>query len=346
MEIRSICFLLLGAVCSACSSMRQFNVETYNPADITYPRGVETVLMVNNAVAQPADVGYTYMLHGKSQDTCRAEADSALIEFCRSLGTTIANASYFKDVRLLDEPYRLDSIYLRERKLLPSEVKQLCEQNGTDAIISLEKILFVMEKNIETDLRIGMEHGTVKVNMTGVLRTYLPEKERPMASVVLQDSVMWEEYAPDVRMLNNLLPLPDQALRVAASYIASTMSEHFIPHWSESGRWYYHNTGARWKEASAFASAGKWDLAEEKWQLIEKSTSNKSAKAKACSNIALACEMQSRFDDALAWAKKSASFFAESEGDEGENTVLLKAYVKVLEERILADKKLNIQIGE
>lgn len=111
--------MLLGAVCSACSSMRQFNVETYNPADITYPRGVETVLMVNNAVAQPSDVGYTYMLHGKSQDTCRAEADSALIEFCRSLGTTIANASYFKDVRLLDEPYRLDSIYLRERKLLP-----------------------------------------------------------------------------------------------------------------------------------------------------------------------------------------------------------------------------------
>ena len=176
--------MLLGAVCSACSSMRQFNVETYNPADITYPRGVETVLMVNNAVAQPSDVGYTYMLHGKSQDTCRAEADSALIEFCRSLGTTIANASYFKDVRLLDEPYRLDSIYLRERKLLPSEVKQLCEQNGTDAIISLEKILFVMEKNIETDLRVGMEHGTVKVNMTGVLRTYLPEKE-PLFSVRL-----------------------------------------------------------------------------------------------------------------------------------------------------------------
>ena len=55
--------------------------------------------------------------------------------------------------------------------------------------------------------------------------------------------------------------------------------------------------------------------------------------------------MQSQLDKAYEWAKKSYDLFMESYGEKSRNTELLKAYSEVLKARILADKKLNTQIG-
>lgn len=346
MKIRGLLFLFLGGLCAACGNMRQFSIETYNPADVTYPSSVDKVLMVNHAAAQPEDVGYTYRLHGKEQDTCRAEADSALVDFCRSLGTSIVETSYFKDVRLLNEPIGRDTVYLADRTLDSIQVRQLCADNGTDAVISLEKLVFFMDRDVQRIPQMDMEYGTVKVRVSGVLRTYIPEKAKALATVVVADSVMWEEMAPGLRELNELLPPPSQALRAAASYIGASMSHHFIPHWQEATRWYYQQPGARWKEASAFASAGKWEQAEARWKQIENRIGEEKRKGEVYSNLALACEMQNRFEEAHEWAVKAKAAFAASEGEKGENTRLLDAYCQVLLERIQADRKLTVQIGE
>ena len=55
--------------------------------------------------------------------------------------------------------------------------------------------------------------------------------------------------------------------------------------------------------------------------------------------------MQSQLKSAHEWAQKSYELFLASEGEKNRNTELLKAYAEVLKERILADKKLNTQIG-
>ncbi len=346
MKVRSILFLALSGLCVACGNMRTFQVETFNPADVTYPKEVSKILMVNNAVPQPDSVGYQFVLNGEEQDTCRAKADSALFAFCRSLGTVIADASYFEDVLLYHEPLRHDRAYLQDIRLGQEDVRRLCEENGTDAVISLERMTFTMEKEVESYPHMGLEYGVVKVRASGIVRTYIPQKEQSMATILLSDSVMWEEVGDNLAMLNELLPPPDVALEVAAAYIGARMSDHFVPHWSEASRWYYTNPGARWKEASAFASDGKWAEAEQRWMQIAEKSSNPAAQAKAYTNLALACEMQNRFSDACDWARKAEALFEKAEGEKGENTLLLKAYVIALNERISADEKLNIQIGE
>lgn len=346
MEIRSIISAALCLLCVACGNIRTFQIETYNPADITYPDGVSKVLLVNNAVPQPDSIGYRFTLAGKSQDTCRAKADSALMAFCRSLGTAIADASYFEDVLLYNEPVRNDGNYLRDVPLKQEEVRQLCEENDVDAIISLERMVFVMEKDVEPFLQMGMEYGRIKVRVRGILRTYAMEREQPLAAVLVSDSVMWEEIAPDFTALDELLPPPDIALEIAADYIGSKLSNHFVPHWTEASRWFYTNAGAIWKEASAYASAGKWEEAEKRWKAVAQQSTNQTTLAEVYTNLALACEMQNNFSDAYDWACKAESLFKEVEGENGKNANMLEVYAEVLRERINADKKLNIQIGE
>ena len=107
--MRTTLYLLMACLFSACSTIEYIGIETYNPAEITFPKNVDKVLIVNNAVPQPDDVGYTYNLYGTVQDTARAHADSALYDACHSLGKSIVDVSFFNDVLLYHDGTRQDT---------------------------------------------------------------------------------------------------------------------------------------------------------------------------------------------------------------------------------------------
>ena len=56
--MRTTLYLLMACLFSACNTIEYIGIETYNPAEITFPKNVDKVLIVNNAVPQPDDVGY------------------------------------------------------------------------------------------------------------------------------------------------------------------------------------------------------------------------------------------------------------------------------------------------
>ena len=126
--MRTTLYLLMACLFSACNTIEYIGIETYNPAEITFPKNVDKVLIVNNAVPQPDDVGYTYNLYGTVQDTARAHADSALYDACHSLGKSIVDVSFFNDVLLYHDGTRQDTKYLVDEKLTPETVKELCRE--------------------------------------------------------------------------------------------------------------------------------------------------------------------------------------------------------------------------
>ena len=66
--MRSILFIGIAGLLSACSTINYVGIETYNPAEVTVPENGAKVLIVNNAVPQPEDAGYEYTLQGEKQD--------------------------------------------------------------------------------------------------------------------------------------------------------------------------------------------------------------------------------------------------------------------------------------
>lgn len=342
--MRSTLCLLMVCLLSACSTLNYVEIETYNPAEITFPENVGKILIVNNAIAQPKESGYTYTLYGNKQDTCQAVADSALFDACVSLGKSIVDAGYFNDVLLFNGSTRSDNHYYSDNKLTPAQVAALCEANGVDAIISFDRLLFEMTKDISL-FGGGYERGQINVHIGGVLRSYLPERDIPLATVLVNDSIFWDESADYKELLDLILPTPEEALRTAGRYIGAKALPNFVPYWASESRWYFTSAGSLWKEASAYAASGKWELAAERWKaLYEKG--NWKAKAKAASNLALCEEMNGHLQKAHEWAFKSYELFKSKSGEDNHYTKLLKLYADALSQRILKDKKLNVQFGE
>ncbi|MDH6312691.1 hypothetical protein M2137_001466 [Parabacteroides sp. PFB2-10] len=337
---------LLAVLClfSACGSITYLDIETYNPATITFPEKVKKVLVVNNAVPQSSDVGYELKIYGIEQDTCRAVADSALYYACKSLGNAIVEANYFEDVLLYNSPTRTDDLYLADEKLSYNKVRMLCRETGADAVITFDRLLFQMKKNVIAYLG-GYVSGETKVNASGVIRVYLPERTSPMTTIMVSDSVAIFEMADDLMQLNEIMPSPDESLSIAGRVIGHNSYPLFVPYWQEEPRWYFKGNGARWKEATAYADAQKWDQAAELWNLLYQNGRGK-AKAKAASNMAFYEEMQGRLQKAYDWSILSYDLFVAHQGKESKEVELLGAYKQALAERIAADTKLNIQFGE
>ena len=61
---KRIIFAGLSLLLTACGGINYVGIETCNPGEVTFPKEVKKVLMVNNAVAQPEESGYTYTLLG------------------------------------------------------------------------------------------------------------------------------------------------------------------------------------------------------------------------------------------------------------------------------------------
>lgn len=249
--MRTTLYLLMACLFSACNTIEYIGIETYNPAEITFPKNVDKVLIVNNAVPQPDDVGYTYNLYGTVQDTARAHADSALYDACHSLGKSIVDVSFFNDVLLYHDGTRQDTKYLVDEKLTPETVKELCRETGTDAVISLDRLLFRMERMLSLCRRLCRGRSRYR-DYWG--RPWLSSRrDNPLATVYVQDSVFWSESADNMELLKLYLPSPDEALRAAGQYIGRKVTPNFVPHWDNESRWFYKGEGARWKEATAYA---------------------------------------------------------------------------------------------
>ncbi|WP_302026944.1 DUF6340 family protein [Parabacteroides johnsonii] len=343
--MRTTLYLLVACLFSACSTIEYIGIETYNPAEITFPKKVDKVLIVNNAVPQPDDVGYTYNLYGTVQDTARAHADSALYDACHSLGKSIVDVSFFNDVLLYHDGTRQDTKYLVDEKLTPEAVKELCRETGTDAVISFDRLLFRMEKNVVVFAE-GFVVGGVDVEITGVVRGYLPGRDNPLATVYVQDSVFWSESADNMEQLKLYLPSPDEALRAAGQYIGTKITPNFVPHWDNESRWFYKGEGARWKEATAYALSDKWEEAALRWKHVYENSSRWKERAKAASNLALYYEMKTQLKEAYNWAAKSYEIFNSKKGEDYNYTKMQRLYVEALGKRIRSDQKLNKQFGE
>lgn len=337
--------LLSVCLLASCSSLNYIGIETYNPAEITFPKSVEKVLVVNNAVPQPDDVGCEFNLFGDKVDTCRVKADSALFDACRGLGKAMADISYFNDVLFYHDAVRKDDVYYEDRKLTQAQVNDLCDETGADAVISIDRMLFESKKNVVAFAE-GYVEGDIQVNISGVIRGYLPGRPNPLATVYVADSLFFLEDAPNLILLDRYLPDTENALRASAEYIGAKSSPNFVPHWNNETRWFFTSMGTKWKEASAYAQSEKWEKAAEHWLHIYEHSNGWKAKAKAASNIALGYEMKTDLKEAYEWANKSYELFKKNEGEESKNTKLLALYVGVLRNRIRSDRKLNMQFGE
>ncbi|MDR1380909.1 MAG: DUF6340 family protein, partial [Tannerella sp.] len=182
-------FFLTALFAVSCSSVRSMAIETYNPASITFPSGIGTVMLVNNSAQQPDAAGHRFMRNGKDETDAPVPADSMAYEFCLRLGEQIAASPVFYDVRLCRDTLRTDSAFYEKRPFSADRVRALCDDYGVDALISLDKFVFLTEMREERSNPYTFE-SSVRVNLSGELRVLWPGQKEVYA-IPFADSLEW-----------------------------------------------------------------------------------------------------------------------------------------------------------
>ncbi len=345
--ISFFCVFELIFFMSSCTGLKYITVETQEPAQLTLPENIRSLLIVNNVVQQPDEMGHRKKPLGKKGfEPTKVSADSISIYYTEALTQFLSEEHYFDTIILYDKPLRTDTNFWKEKPIMPQKMNELRKETKTDAIVSLDKLIMQTEWS---DL--FMQEGYTYASMTGkihsILRVYMPTLDGRIPAIHFTDSLRWEGF--DIRdnmaYADLIIPTPEEGLKQLAVYAAGKMVNVFVPHWEMQNRWYYTLNNKLMREGETYAKSADWTKAILKWQTFYDTEKNKVKKAKAASNIALAYEMLGEMDRAFDWIMLSLYLFEESVSPNSLDKKRAELYKNEIERRRNHAVKLNMQIN-
>lgn len=347
-NLKLFLYLLAGTFSlTGCAGIKTLTIQTQEPAQVILPSTIKNLLVVDNVVSQPDDIGHTKKKLGRSQpEKVSVKTDSLSIIYTEALTQFLNEEGFFEMVMLHNKPLRNDSEYWNEKGITPEKMQELKNATGADAIVSLDKLLVASDWE-DLFMQEGYPYAKVDTKISSTIRVYLPTLEGQIPTVHYTDSLYWEGFdisEDGLAYAEFVVPHAESALKELAVYAANKMTLVLTPHWITQERWYYTLPSSSVRQATAFAEQANWLEAIEKWQTFYNSTKNKTDKAKIASNIALGYEMLDDIETAHEWVLISEKLFNESTSPSSLERRRIAIYKTELERRLDNSNKLNMQI--
>ncbi|NDW17725.1 hypothetical protein D0T53_02195 [Dysgonomonas sp. 216] len=328
----------------SCATTEFFNIEIQKPAQYPLPLDIKNVVIVDNTITQPADIGHKNII-GNSEESISVSSDSVSTVLIESLAQFLEEEKFFDKVTSLKSPLRQTGSFLHELQIDSSTVQQIAQTEEADGIISLDKLIMQSEKKA-APLGDGLTQEKMKLYIEARFRIYSAKGLLISPSILYQDTLQWEntkyrdlkitDFNPELEEI----PYPrKKVLYQGAIYIGSEMVKMFTPYWENQTRWYYTNGSTNMRQAAAKASGNRWDDAASVWENLFDKETKPIKKAKLASNIAVANEMQDNIESAFEWSLQAVDLYNsvdlknKSEND-AMNEIRDKEYSKELARRV------------
>ena len=346
-KLKHFLFLLIGtSLLVSCAGIKTLTIQTQEPAQVTLPKVVGKLLIVDNVVSQPYDIGHSNKKLGRTQeDKVSVRTDSLSTIFTEALTQFLNGEGFYDNVMLYDKPLRHDNEYWREDPITPEKMIELKKSSGADAVVSLDKLLVTSDWQ-DLYVQEGYPYAKLSGKITSTLRVYLPSMEGQIPTVQFIDSLYWEGFdiSDGMAYAEFVIPHAEHALKDLSIYAADKMTYVLTPHWVTQERWYYTIPSSKMREAESFAAQSNWEEANKRWESFYNTTKNKSDKAKTASNIALGYEMLDEIETAREWINIAQKLFEESTSSNSLERKRVAIYKTELERRLNNSNKLNMQI--
>ena len=308
-------FLLSGIfsglfLITSCTSLHTLVIDVEKPALITLPNNINNIVIVNNSVTQPADIGHAEYIHGKRTNSqISVNTDSLNYLLAANLFEKTADKDYFEDIIFYEHPLREDADFEEVSPLDTILAKEICIANNADAILSLDRFLITTTSN-EEDFDYGTTLKLLDAKMDVRFQLYSNEGKAISAPLYINDSIYWTAtYSNNIPILDSLISR-DQALKEATLYMAGKIADVLAPYWSNELRWYFGDV----KPANKMMLNNDWAGALSLWKsAYEKEVKNIRKKARLANNIALAYELSDEMREALRWITISCDLFTQTQ---------------------------------
>ena len=138
---------------------------------------------------------------------------------------------------------------------------------------------------------------------------------------------------------------PIKNLYNSCQYLGQFFGTKAIPSWIQVDRLYYKSNNLDMRHAEKFALNNDWLKAAEIWNK-ETKIKNPRIAAKACFNMALACEMETKLDAAIDWLNKSYTILPQNNLVNLEHRRNCLRYANILSTRKKEIERLSKQLSQ
>lgn len=318
-------FVLLAVGFASCSTTEQVSsiqVEILKPGIFIYPDDFDTVAVFNRNPIQSDTCFITYF------PDCKVYSDTVNNHLISNTATDalsgfLKEQGYFRHVN----NYRDSLMTLLNDTVNPITPKQFFQKIKSDICIFLDYINF-------NDIRYNYNqefytkaafYWTIGFKKDSIFYTYR------------QIDTLYYENKDQSRNMRTINKIKSQILD-ASYYLGKSFGAKLIPNSVQAERMYYKSNNIDMLKAEQLALNQNWLKAAEIWKL-ESKNKNKYIVAKACYNLALACEMEGKYDLAFDWLTKSYSII-----DNAEHKANCQRYINVLAIRKKEIERLNKQV--
>ena len=312
---------------------QQLYLTVVEPAPVTLPSYIKTVGVINRSIPTDETKALDVLDKAFSLEGVNLDKDGAL-ESIRGLSDELMNNTRFDEVKTLNGiDFRTSALTDFPTPLTWEIVEQICTENKTDALFSLEKFdtdthlnYSTRKVNIKTPLGTvpGLEH---QADMETLVKTgwriYDPASKQILDQYIFNESILFSGKGINPLLAVKALIGRKDAVNQVSNKAGHGYALRIIPFRLRVMRDYYVKGTDNFKIARRKAQVGKWDEAGQLW---EKETGNSSLKiaGRASYNMAIINEINGNLDSALNWAQKSY---------EDTNNKLALRYVRILENR-------------
>ena len=322
-----VCFSMSSCIVS--QDARTTQIEIMKPAIVNFPENLNSVALINSVSNSKDDQPFKYS--NQFSYTRDTESDTtikyrALSNACMdALAWELKKEGYFSIV--INYHDSLTIVKPSDKKLFDPE--RLFQQTKSDLCIFLDHFSFGIEKmkNFETVTNITSLSWTIVYKKDSLSYTY---KQKDTLTFVAADFTPGLADNMKLKMVVNN----------SSTFLGQSFCSKIIPTWIPVDRVYYTSGNSDMLQAEKFALNSDWLKAAKIWNTQTKSKKSMIA-AKASFNMALACEMEGKFDVAIDWLVRSSSMMKQNNK---EHQLICQDYIYALMQRKKDVVKLNQQI--
>ena len=340
-------FLITLLICTSCMSIYKYSVDIQEPALIALPVSSKNVLILNNTVAQPDDYGISRTINWQPvYDNFSISIDSVIWKAINRMAIVLDESNFFNEVAVYLKPVREDAAGLSKAELFAKIQSEFSDEEKFEVMLVIDRLLF----SVMVDVMANWSYQTRLINLKvfGLITCsmYSFDNDKPFSTFTISDSLLIKSlvfYEP----INVFKEIPELALNILSLAIAEKAAQRFIPSWKTSERFFFTNINPRMRRATDYVFKNNWSEAETLWTDELGKKKKPVDKARIAINLALANEMQDNIEQAYQWALNSKEYLKKAgKKKDGFENKLTDVYIRVLEQRIINNRLLDLQWGK
>ncbi|MBC6999172.1 DUF6340 family protein [Cytophaga sp. FL35] len=336
----------LTMIFTSCSSTSTLTMGVLEPARINVPNDVVKVGLINRSLPSESNktvdkIDKILSLEGLNLDKEGAEAAVS------GLYDELTAINRFESVKVLNDiEVQKKGLGVFPAALSWQDVEKICEENGVDALLSLEMYDTDTKVNFETKMINIPNNLGIKANVPGhkvTLFTTIKNGWRvynPNHKIVLDEIVENHQVVSHGEGINPMKAVEaiigrKEAVLQTSTNLGSAYASDLRPLSRRVTREYFVKGTDNFKIAQRRAQTGDWDGAADLWEREVQNPDMKIA-GRACYNMAIINEINGDLNKAMEWASRSYADYEISNA---------LRYVNILKHRMSEQRILDKQLA-